>query len=51
MDLTKAVDSIMAAADRRARKIYFPFKVYFAAYIRPFFPDFVDRRMKAAAKL
>jgi short-subunit dehydrogenase len=42
---------ILAAADRRARKIYFPLKVYIAAYMRPLFPDAVDKRMKKHAKL
>lgn len=45
------VRDMMAAADRKARKIFFPLKVYFAAYIRPIFPDIVDRKLKAAAKL
>ena len=51
IEVDQCVVSILAAADRRARKIYFPFKVYFAAYVRPFFPDFVDKRLKKAAKL
>ena len=42
---------MMAAADRKARKIFFPLKVYLAAYVRPIFPDLVDRKLKAAAKL
>lgn len=51
ISVENCVSNILAAADRRARKIYFPFKVYFAAYCRPFFPDFVDRRLKKAARL
>lgn len=45
------VQNILAAGDRRARKIFFPLKVYFAVYIRPFFPDYIDRKFKKAAKL
>jgi short-subunit dehydrogenase len=51
IEVEECVDSILAAADRRARKIFFPFKVYFAVYVRPFFPDFVDKKLKRAAKL
>lgn len=51
IDVDKCVKDILAAADRRARKIYFPFKVYFAAYVRPFFPDLIDKKLKRAAKL
>ena len=51
ISVEKCVDDILAAADRRARKIYFPLKVYIAAYFRPFFPDLVDARLKKAAKL
>ena len=51
ISVEECVRDILAAADRRARKIFFPFKVYFAVYLRPFFPDFVDRKLKKAAKL
>ena len=51
IEVEECVESILAAADRRARKIFFPFKVYFAVYARPFFPDFVDKKLKRAAKL
>lgn len=51
IEVEECVDSILAAADRRARKLFFPFKVYFAVYVRPFFPDFVDKKLKRAAKL
>ena len=51
MEVTDCVTKILEASDRRARKIFFPFKVYFATYFRPFFPDSVDKRLKKAAKL
>ncbi|CAG9320386.1 unnamed protein product [Blepharisma stoltei] len=51
ISVENCVANILAAADRRARKIYFPFKVYFAAYLRPFLPDFVDKKLKKAARL
>lgn len=41
----------MDAADRRARKIFFPLKAYLAVYVRPFFPDLVDLGFKKSAKL
>lgn len=46
MAVEDAVKIIMLAADKRARKIFFPFKAYFATYMRPFFPDFIDKRLK-----
>lgn len=51
MSLRECIDNILDAADRRARKVYFPFKVYFAAYIRPLLPDIVDNRIRRSAKL
>lgn len=51
INVETCVQDILAAGDRRARKIFFPLKVYFAVYIRPFFPDYIDRRFKKAAKL
>lgn len=51
MEVGDCVAKILEASDRRARKIFFPFKVYFAAYLRPFLPDIVDKRLKRAAKL
>jgi short-subunit dehydrogenase len=51
MEVVDCVAKILEASDRRARKIFFPFKLYFAAYLRPFLPDIVDRRLKRAAKL
>lgn len=51
INVDNCVKQILDSADRRARKIFFPFKVYFAAYLRPFFPDLVDKRLKRAARL
>lgn len=42
MSVESAVDIIMLAADKRARKVFFPLKAYIAAYLRPILPDFVD---------
>eukprot|EP00474_Spongospora_subterranea_P003255 CRZ03713.1 hypothetical protein [Spongospora subterranea] len=42
---------IVDAADRRLRKVYFPFKAYLGVYLRPFFPDLVDKQIKRKAKL
>lgn len=49
--IEECVRKILAASDQRVRKIYFPFRVYLAAYCRPFFPDFVDRLLKRGSKL
>ena len=51
INVEECVRDILSAADRRARKIFFPIKVYIGVYLRPFFPDYVDRRFKRAAKL
>eukprot|EP01016_Furgasonia_blochmanni_P040510 TRINITY_DN5179_c0_g2_i3.p1 TRINITY_DN5179_c0_g2~~TRINITY_DN5179_c0_g2_i3.p1 ORF type:complete len:178 (+),score=24.66 TRINITY_DN5179_c0_g2_i3:248-781(+) len=42
----QCVKIILEAADRRARKIYFPLKPYIAVYLRPFFPDVVDHLLR-----
>ena len=46
MSIEEAVSIILLALDTRSRKIYFPFKAYFVVYIRPFFPDYVDNKLK-----
>lgn len=46
MKVEEAVKYILLAADKRARKIFFPFKAYFAVYLRPFLPDYVDNKLK-----
>ena len=51
LELGSAVDVILDVVDRKARKVYFPFKMYFAVYFRPFFPDQVDNRIKRRSKL
>ena len=51
INVEECVRDIISATDRRARKIFFPFKAYFAVYIRPFFPDIIDKVFKRAAKL
>ncbi|EGR30443.1 short chain dehydrogenase, putative [Ichthyophthirius multifiliis] len=51
MSVEECVKIVMFAIKKRARKIFFPFKAYFAVYLRPFFPDYVDRKLKQAAKL
>lgn len=51
MSVEEAVKYIMLAADKRARKIFFPLKAYTAVYLRPFFPDFIDKKLRASAKL
>jgi short-subunit dehydrogenase len=51
INVEDCVKDILAAADRRARKIFFPLKVYFGVYLRPFIPDLIDKLFKKAAKL
>jgi len=51
ISVESCVKTILEATDRRARKVFFPFKSYAAVYVRPFFPDLVDRHLKEAAKL
>jgi len=43
VSVNDCVNTIMFAADRKMRKVYFPFKAYFAIYIRPFLPDLIDK--------
>ena len=42
---------IIDAADRKLRKVYFPFSAFIGVYIRPFFPDLVDFFAQRKAKL
>ncbi|EAR97259.1 enoyl-(acyl carrier) reductase (macronuclear) [Tetrahymena thermophila SB210] len=51
MSVEQCADTIILAADKRARKVFFPRQAYLAAYIRPFFPDYVDNKLKKFAKL
>lgn len=41
----------MEAIDRRARKVFFPFKAYMAVYVRPILPDLVDSFLRNKANL
>ena len=51
LSVEECAKTIMEAADRRGRKIFFPFMAYLAVYVRPFFPDYVDKKFKKLAKL
>ena len=51
MPLDKCVATILLAADRRARKVYFPLKSYIAVYARPFIPDVIDPLIRKASRL
>lgn len=49
MPVEECVKTMLEAADRRARKIFFPTNAYLGVYLRPIFPDFVDNRLKVRA--
>uniref|UniRef100_A0A0G4HPJ3 Uncharacterized protein n=1 Tax=Chromera velia CCMP2878 TaxID=1169474 RepID=A0A0G4HPJ3_9ALVE len=51
MAVEAAVDTIMLAADKRARKVMFPLRAYVAVYVRPFIPDLIDPLLISASKL
>ena len=52
MDAEQQVASVIIdAADRKLRKVYFPFSAFIGVYIRPFFPDLVDFFAQRKAKL
>ncbi len=51
MTVAEAIHVIMEGVDKRARKIIFPTKPWLANYIRPIFPDYVDRKLYKMAKL
>jgi hypothetical protein len=51
MTVEDAIDVILKAIDVRMRKIFFPTKAWIANYIRPIFPDVIDRKLYAMAKL
>ena len=42
ISVEKCVETIIFAADRRLKKVYFPLKVYMAIFLRPFLPDLID---------
>lgn len=43
MEIKEAVDIILLASDSRMRKVFFPWKAWYSNYLRPFFPDYVDK--------
>lgn len=51
MNVRDAIEIIMDACDRRVRKAFFPTKAWMANYIRPIFPDFIDKKLYQMAKL
>lgn len=51
MAVEDAIDIILTAIDVKMRKIFFPSKAWLSNYLRPLFPDFVDRKIYAMAKL
>jgi len=51
MTVDEAIDVILTAIDVKMRKIFFPTKAWFANYLRPLFPDLIDKRLYQMAKL
>lgn len=51
MTVDDAIDIILQAIDTRMRKIFFPSKAWAANYVRPLFPDMIDRKLSNLAKL
>lgn len=51
MAVEDAIDVILTAIDVRMRKVFFPSNAWIANYIRPIFPDFIDKKLFAMAKL
>lgn len=49
--LDEAVDVIMLAADTRIGKFFYHSWAYLGAYLRPLFPDYVDKRMLMVSRL
>jgi hypothetical protein len=45
MTVDEAIDVILTAIDVKMRKIFFPTKAWFANYLRPLFPDLIDKRL------
>ena len=46
MGVGQAVKIIIECTDKRARKAFFPTKAWYSNYIRPVFPNYVDRNLK-----
>lgn len=51
MAVEEAIDIILTAIDVKMRKIFFPTNAWIANYIRPLFPDYIDRKLYNMAKL
>ncbi|MES1907654.1 MAG: hypothetical protein MHM6MM_000732 [Cercozoa sp. M6MM] len=49
MSVADCASIVIEAADRRLRKVFFPIRIYASAYLRPFWPDFVDYFVNRAA--
>ena len=45
VEVSTAINVIMLAIDKKARKVVFPTKAWLSTFIRPFFPDYVDKKM------
>jgi hypothetical protein len=41
----------MTSVDKKARKVFFPTNAWISSYLRPFFPDYVDKKLSKLAKL
>ena len=46
VSVEECAKTVVFAADRRMRKVYFPLKPYIAVYLRPFLPDLIDKQFK-----
>lgn len=49
--LSEAMDIVVSSIDRRARKVLFPTNAWLSAYVRPFYPDFIDKKLMKMAAL
>ncbi len=51
LSIEQAAKFIMMAADTRMRKVFFPEKAWYSNYLRPFAPDFIDKKLLSLARL
>jgi len=51
LTVVEAIDVIIDGCDKRARKVIFPTKAWLANYLRPIFPDLIDKKLYNMAKL
>lgn len=51
LSVIEAIDTILQGCDKRARKVIFPTKAWAGSYIRPIFPDLIDKSLSKQAKL